>query len=236
MLSIIIPTLNEEKNLANLIDNINEQKFKNLEIIVSDGNSNDKTKEIALSYDCKFINSNKKSPADQRNNGVKLARGEYLLFLDADSMLPADFISKAYFEFIKRGLSVASFYLKFNSPKTIYLLYNILYNFLSYILQYYKPLAVGAAIMSKKSSHYSISGFDTDIYIGEDHDYARRIKKKNKKFRIIKSTYFLFSPRRWEKEGHIRSILKLIKISAYMTIYGPIRKKIVKYEFGKFSN
>ncbi len=233
MISIIIPTLNEEKNLPILINNISKQKFKNYEIIVSDGNSNDKTKEIALELKCKFISSDKKSPAHQRNKGVSLAKGSYLLFLDADSLIPNDFLDKAYNEFNQRKLDVASFYLRFNSRKVIYKLYNIIYNTLCFIFQFRQPLAVGAAIMSRKESHNLISGFDENIFVGEDHDYARRINKKMK-FRMIKSTHFLFSPRRWEKEGHIVAIFKLIKMSLHILVKGPIRKKIVEYEFCKF--
>jgi glycosyltransferase involved in cell wall biosynthesis len=234
MISIIIPTLNEEKNLARLIDNIKNQDFKDFEIIVSDGNSIDKTKEIALRYNCKFISCNNRGPAQQRNNGVKLAKGEYLLFLDADSLIPNNFLTKSYNEFIRRSLDVASYYIRFNSKKIIYKVYNGVYNFLCFIFQYHKPLAVGAAILSKKTSHSLVSGFDENIYVGEDHDYATRIKIKNKKFRMIKSTYFYYSPRRWEKEGQIKSIFKIIKISFYMIFSGPIRKKIVEYEFGKY--
>lgn len=235
MLSIIIPTLNEEKNLANIIENIKNQNFNNYEIIISDANSQDNTKNIALNYNCKFISSKKQSPAHQRNNGVNLAKFDNLLFLDADSLIPNNFLLNAYKEFNKRQLDVACFYLRFNSKKIHYKLYNLIYNFLSYIFQYYKPLSVGAAIMSKKNAHNLVSGFDETIFIGEDHDYSRRIKKKKKKFRMIKSTFFYFSPRRWEKEGQLKSIFKIIKMSLYMIFFGSIKKKIVDYEFGKYN-
>ena len=55
MLSIIIPTLNEEKNLESLLKEIREQAWTNYEIIVSDGNSNDRTIEIAQKYNCRFF-------------------------------------------------------------------------------------------------------------------------------------------------------------------------------------
>ncbi len=234
MISIIIPTLNEEKTLTKLISSILKQDFKDYEIIVSDGNSTDKTKDIALSYNCKFINSNKKSPAYQRNNGLKLAKNEYLLFLDADSVIPENFLNKSYNEFINKKLNVASFYLRFNSSRFIYKIYNRIYNFLCLICQYYQPLSVGAAIMSKKTSHDLISGFNENVFVGEDHDYARRIKKGGNKFRMIKTTYFYFSPRRWEKEGHLLSLYKIFKMAIYLLLKGPIKKKIVEYEFGKY--
>ena len=54
MLSIIIPTLNEEKYLPRLLESIKNQNFSDYEIIVSDGGSSDSTKQIALDNNCLF--------------------------------------------------------------------------------------------------------------------------------------------------------------------------------------
>jgi glycosyltransferase involved in cell wall biosynthesis len=233
MLSIIIPTLNEEKYLPKLLENIRNQKFNNYEIIVSDGDSQDKTQEIAKKYKAFLISSPIRHPSHQRNQGAKLAKGNVLLFLDADTAIPDDFLELAFNEFNKRKISVASFYLKFNSSKNIYKLYNSIYGFLCFLFQYIKPLSVGAAIMSDKNIHNKINGFDESVLVGEDHDYAQRSRNVGK-FRMIKSTFFYFSPRRWEKEGHLTTIKKLIKMFKYTLVKGSIKKKIVDYDFGNF--
>lgn len=233
MLSIIIPTLNEEKNLPNLLESIKSQEFNDYEVIVSDAKSIDKTKEIALKSNCLFISSEIKHPSHQRNQGAKLAKGEILLFLDADSTIPENFLNIVMNDFKERNLVGAGLYLKFNSKKKIYLLYNKVYNFFCYISQFFKPLAVGAAIISQKEAHFKMDGFDETILVGEDHDYVRRIKKLGK-FRMIKNIFFYYSPRRWEKEGHALTIYKLFIMFIYIVFKGPIRKKIVKYEFGHY--
>src|SRR6056297_2869965 len=110
MISVIIPTLNEEKNISKIISDIKKQNFKNFEIIVSDAYSKDKTEKIVIKNNCKFIKSKKRSPAQQRNVGAKYAKGKYLIFLDADSRIPQNFLNKAYEEFKKEKLAVASFY------------------------------------------------------------------------------------------------------------------------------
>ncbi len=232
MISVIIPTLNEEKNLANIIENLKTQNFNNIEIIVSDGYSEDKTEDIAKENRCIFIKSKERSPARQRNMGAQKAKGDLLLFLDADSRIPDNFLIQAYNEFNRRNLAIASFYLRFNSEKLIYKIYSKIYNFFCFLFQYFKPLSVGAAILVKKELHFKVHGFDESIILGEDHEYAARVKKISR-FRIIKSTFFYFSPRRWEKEGHLHSLCKLAKMSIYILFKGPIRKKIVDYEFGK---
>ena len=108
MLSIIIPTLDEEKYLPILLSQIKKQSFSDYEIIVADGGSTDKTVEIAKSFDCKVTNGG--LPAKGRNEGAKIARGEIFLFLDSDNIyLPEKFLEKLIFEFEKRNLGVASF-------------------------------------------------------------------------------------------------------------------------------
>jgi len=94
MLSIIIPTLNEEKFLPHLLISLKEQTFKDFEIIVADNNSTDATRSIALKSGAKMVEGG--LPARGRNNGAKVARGEWLLFLDADVILPPGFFRKSY--------------------------------------------------------------------------------------------------------------------------------------------
>ena len=90
ILSIIIPTYNEEEYLPVLLDSIKEQNFKDYEIIVADANSEDKTREIAEEYGCTVIEGG--MPAVGRNNGAKIAKGEYLLFLDSDLKLTDEYL------------------------------------------------------------------------------------------------------------------------------------------------
>lgn len=232
-LSIVIPTLNEEKYLPRLLDSIKSQRFSDYEIIVSDGQSTDKTVDIAKANGCRFIVSDKKSPAHQRNEGAKVAAGETILFLDADNVLPANFLDKAVAEFAGKRLDVAGFYLNFNSPKPIYYLFTTFYNIGCFMFQLFCPVSVGVGIMVKKESHIKAKGFDESIFIGEDYDYTKRISKSGK-YRMISSTYLNFSVRRLEKEGVFKVLGKWIKGAAYFLIRGPIRKKIVRYDFGNF--
>lgn len=236
MLSIIIPTLNEEKYLPKLLQSIKSQNFDgSYEIIVSDGDSEDRTKNIAKNYDCRLTVSKKRSPAHQRNEGAKIARGEILFFLDADTMLPKnDFLQKTLKEFKKRNLDVASFYLKLNSKKLIYKILSSIGRLIWFAAQFFKPLSLGASIIVKNEYHKKVNGFDESLFIGEDHNYSQTIRKKGGKFRLIKSKKILYSTRRFEEEGQLKTLLKWIYASLYYLIKGPIRKKIVEYEFGKY--
>jgi len=236
MLSIVIPTLNEEKYLPKLLNDIRRQTFSDYEIIVSDACSEDNTTKVAEDFSCKVVVSSKerRHPSIQRNTGAKIAQGDILLFLDADTgIIGDDFLEKVVDEFNKRGLGSAGFYLLFESKKLFYSFYRCFYNFSVFCAQYFKPLAVGAGIIVRKKWHDQIGGFDETIFIGEDQVYCEKISKLGK-FRILKSKKTFFSIRRFEKSGPWKMFANLIYSASYVVFFGPIKKKIIKYEFGKW--
>ncbi|MFA5420681.1 MAG: glycosyltransferase [Patescibacteria group bacterium] len=236
MLSIIIPTLNEENYLPGVLTDLKDQDFKDFEIIVSDARSTDKTKEIAKDFGCRVVVSDKEKnhPSIQRNMGANIALGDILLFLDADTRLPNnEFIKKTLDDFNKRGLACASFYLKFESDRFFYKFYYCFYGFFAFLAQYIKPLAVGAGIVIKKNVHQSINGFNEDIHIGEDQHYCNEASKIGK-FRMIKKEKIFFSIRRFEKFGRWKLFFKFLYGALYVLLLGPIKKKIVKYDFGEY--
>lgn len=90
--SIIIPTYNEEKNIARLLNSIQQQQYQRKEIVLVDQSSDDDTVQIAKKYHCKIISLPKprfySPPGNNRNVGAGKAKGEILLHLDADMELP----------------------------------------------------------------------------------------------------------------------------------------------------
>ena len=83
--SIIIPTINEEENINTCIETA--RRLDPLEIIVVDAGSTDRTREIAINTGAMVIQSSK-GRGIQMNKGASLARGDILLFLHADTLLP----------------------------------------------------------------------------------------------------------------------------------------------------
>lgn len=233
MISFVIPTLNEEKYLPRLLKSIKKQNFSDYEIIVSDGLSEDATKKIALAEDCLFVEDSKRSPARQRNLGAAVAKGDVIIFLDADTVLPDNFLPAVYSEFKDRKLSAAGFYLIFNSSARKYRLIEFFFHFICRLGQYFFPASVGVGIMVSLKDHCRIGGFDESIFIGEDYDYTWRLAKIGR-YRMLRSSYLYFSVRRLEKEGVARVLWKWFCGGLYFMLKGPIRKKIVKYEFGKY--
>ena len=233
MLSIIIPTLNEEKYLPLLLDSIKKQSFQeDYEIIVADAGSKDKTVEIAVNSGCRVIAGG--LPPKGRNEGARAARGNSLLFLDADVILPEGFLSKLLEKFEEKDLDMSSTALEVISQKKIYKLGSALFNFYFKLNQRFFPCAGGFCLLVKKEMHQRLKGFDERIKVGEDFDYVRRAKKISN-FYFFDSLKFLISPRRFEKEGRIRTFIKYLIIEFYQIVFGSVKSDIFKYRFGHYS-
>jgi glycosyltransferase involved in cell wall biosynthesis len=232
MLSIIIPTLNEEKYLPLLLEAIKKQNFADCEILVADAGSEDKTTEIARNYGCRIVKGG--LPAKGRNEGAKEARGEVFLFTDADNIfLPENFFKKLLKEFEKRKLDVASFpiYPQGNGfDKVVYGLYNFWVN----LIQSFSAYATNSVLV-KKEIHQKIGGFDEKIKMAEDHSYAKRARKFGK-FGFIKTEPVLTSTRRFEKDGRFKTYLKYFLAGIYLFFFGDIKSDIFNYRFNNLNN
>ena len=180
-ISCIINTRNEEINLDNCLRSVVNQTVKNIEIIVVDNNSTDKTKEIALRYTKNVYNKGpERSP--QKNYGVQKAQGEWLLFIDADQSLE----NKVCVELLKlvtedKEVEAAiipeisfgeGFWAKVKGfEKTLYL----------------GDESIEAARFISKNRFIEVEGYDETMVAGEDWDLTDRLKEKMIKFGRIKS-------------------------------------------------
>ncbi len=233
MLSIIIPALNEEKYLPQLLASIKRQDFSDYEVIVSDANSEDRTREVAQAAGAKVVVDARRHPSFQRNTGARAAQGDIFLFLDADTVLPDNFLAAVVPEFNERKLGAAGFYLDFGSKKLIHRFCSWGYNFFARARQYWRPISVGAGIMARREVHEAIAGFDEALFVAEDYDYCTRAAQVGR-FRILRSRSLPYSVRRMDKEGSLRVLFKWIRMGSRTFFGKTIKKKIVKYDFGNY--
>ena len=226
MLSIIIPTYNEEKYLPKLLSCIKKQSYENYELIVADADSKDKTRQIAKRYGCKVVNGG--MPAVGRNNGAKAAKGNILLFLDADVQFDKNFLKNAVNEMQKRKLYVAGCYIKPFGNNAIDKIFFGIFNLWIAITQFFYPNASGGGIFCKRDAHKKANGFDETIKLSEDMNYVKRCSKFGK-FGILKSAMAYVSVRRFEKEGRFKVGFKLLLSGIYRIFFGEIRSDVFKY-------
>lgn len=205
-ISIIIPVLNEETNLARLGEHL-RTIVQQHEIIIVDGGSRDNTLHIAYQFTDAVIVS---SPgrALQMNSGAEIASGEVLLFLHADTFLPDDALA------VIAALSVEKnvwgrFDVRLSSKRFVFRLIETLMNLRSCMTS----IATGdQAMFIEKNLFQRVGGFP-EIALMEDIEISRRLKKIVKpvclKHKVITSS------RRWENNGVVATVLLMWKLRLY---------------------
>ena len=196
LLSIIIPTYNEEAIIAGFLQAIlSITKNKTMvEIIVSDA-STDHTAEIVSAFPVTLCNS-AKGRSRQMNSGAAVARGEIFYFLHADTIPPVTFIEDIRAA-VTAGKKAGCFRMHFDDTNPIMELYG-------WFTRFPLQLCRGGdqSLFLEKALFTAIKGFDESLTIMEDFDIISRIKH-GMKFHIINSQVTT-SSRKYHDNGIIR--------------------------------
>lgn len=123
-ISIVIPAYNAETHIEKAIKSLLDQTFKNIEIIVVNDGSTDKTEEILEKFNqIKVITQLNKGSSQARKIGYEVSSGEYIMFLDSDDFIDLDYIEKMYKQIVisKADICISDiFYLEGNSKNLIF--------------------------------------------------------------------------------------------------------------------
>jgi len=200
-ISIIIPTINEANNLPLLLSDLSSIQ-KEREIIIVDCGSEDKTIDIANIYGAKVFISKERNRGLQLDMGAKNSKGDWLIFLHADTRLTHDWFSKTN-SFLKGNKnSIYFFKFKINNKKIIYRVLEFLVNFRS---KYFKQPYGDQGLIIHRTIYFKNNGF-RKIPIMEDIDFLRRLNKK-KDLKQLNLPIFI-SSRKWERTNIFLQALK----------------------------
>ena len=201
-LSIIIPTLNEEKNLSVQQCFLSNLLQEGHEIIIVDGGSADKTNSFADKFGFKSTVT-KASRGHQLRTGAQMSSHETLLFLHADTYLPVDSINLIQESLSNSNKSWGRFNIKFNNKKIIYRVIAFFMNRRSCVTS---MVTGDHAMFMRKDTYIKCGGF-SDLPIMEDIDISKRLKKISGL--ICLKSEVVTSSRKWEQEGIIKTIFKM---------------------------
>ena len=206
-LSIVIPTLNEALHLPLLLSDLNVWP-NDFELIIVDGGSIDLTISIAQIQGVDVIKSHKKNRGYQLKTGASNARGDWLLFLHADSRLRIGWVRSLSQIIQNKKSKNFAWYFDFKIKK-----YNLEYRFLeiavalrSLFLQ--QPYG-DQGLLIHKDLYYKTGGYSS-LKIMEDIDLITRITKKTKLRRIRESIYT--DDRKWTNSNIIKRAIKNYKL------------------------
>lgn len=200
MVSIVIPTLNEEDHIAKALSNLLEDPVHK-EIIVVDGGSEDLTAEIVKGFpEIRFVNAPQKGRAFQMNHGAQLASGNILFFMHADCLLPKGGLSKIVACMQDPQVQGGSFYLQFLEQHRILSFYSKVSRFNHWLLTY------GDQGLFMRCELFRCMGGFKPQPIMEDLDIQRRLRKQGKFVKI--DAPMVTSARRFLKHGVVKQQLK----------------------------
>lgn len=200
--SVLIPAYNEEEFLAGTIDSI-RQSFSavgesSYEIIVCDNNSNDATAEIARSKGVHVVFEPHHQIAKARNAAARVAKGEWLIFLDADTWLNVEILRKTL-QYLRSGNVLGGgakvMFDEVKLPWATWLLIAA-WNKISVIFE----LAAGSYLYCSQKAWSEVGGFNEHVYVSEEIWFSKRLKawgqKHGMKFKIITETPIVTSSRK----------------------------------------
>ena len=193
--SVIIPTYNEEKTIEKTLGNLLMHNA-GFEIIISDGNSTDNTKKLAQTFPVKLIES-ERGRGIQMNDAAKSAKGEILIFLHADTMLPANAFEIIGEKFSDKNTNIAAFNLKFDNTNFLLSVYSFFTRFETMFTTFGDQ-----AIVVRKRFFNMLGGFP-DVKIFEDVSFLRKARKHTKILKLKPKV--VTSSRRFEKVGYVKT-------------------------------
>jgi glycosyltransferase involved in cell wall biosynthesis len=216
--SIVIPTLNEEVYLPQLLKDLYEQSWEDFEIIHVDGGSSDRTIEEASGWKNKLkiktINYNIKNVSSQRNAGAKAASGEWIIFMDADNRLPSYFlvglryrIEKAEENKLKK-FDMFSTLVHLNSIDKANSKNHVIANFTNFFLRTTgkteKPMVLGSMVGIRREIIKSVQ-FNSNNKVCEDSIFTKNCIKAGWKYRVLTNPTYAYSLRRFKSNGSIKT-------------------------------
>jgi len=201
--SVIIPAYNEEKLLENALKSVRAQDLQGIELIVVNNNSTDKTVEIARRYSDIILNYNEMQNASAaRNAGALQASGEYFAFLDADSVLSTNALSEAA-KSLSRGYAGGTARIVVEHDSLLAKSQPVLLEIWSKIIgPTYTPY-----VYTTKENFIKSGGWDKEIELGEEFRFLNKIKKYGK-IAFNGAASVNTSPRRYLREGYLRTMIK----------------------------
>jgi glycosyltransferase involved in cell wall biosynthesis len=226
--SFVIPAHNEEALLGRTLESIHvaaRTLGEPYEVIVADDASTDRTAEIARSRGAQVVPLSRRQIAAARNVGAKAAAGEYLFFVDADTVVTKRVV-RAAFRTLRRGAVGGGCSVKFDGPVPVY------GRVIEGVLRVVSPpvgLAAGCFLFCTRRTFDAVGGFDETLFATEEVVFATRLKRLGR-FVVLREWVYTSG-----RKLRTRSALDLIRIGVRLGLGGPAalrRREGMEYWYG----
>ncbi|MCA9244486.1 MAG: glycosyltransferase [Phycisphaerales bacterium] len=191
-LSFVIPAYNEAELIAETIGSLRAAGSavgEPYEIVVADDASDDTTREVAADLGARVVSEQHRQISATRNVGAKAARGEWLIFVDADTLVPAETVRAAVEAMRDRGIVGGGCRCEFDDPKPLWA--RVIGPPIIWL--YAKSrLTPGAFVFCTREAFEAVGGFDESVFGGEEVYFARAVDQ----FARARGSRFTILPQR----------------------------------------
>ena len=201
-IAVIIPTLNEEELLPRLLSRLLEGEDRVEQVVVADGGSTDRTREIARAAGCDVVEC-AAGRGRQLAHGADSARAEVLLFLHADTVPAEGALEALRTRYQDEAVQVTSMSQRVEAKGVFFRAVERFADFRSSRL----GMVYGDSGLGVRHAAYASSGGYKDLSIFEDVVLSRDLRRDNR-IELVADARLLVSPRRWEKEGALSCTLR----------------------------
>ncbi len=213
LLTIVIPCKNESKTIDATLTLLNFQdSIENVEVIVADSSDDGTTYQLEVrnqdKFNLKIIEGG--LPAKARNNGARLVKTPYVLFMDSDMfLLDPSLLTDATKEMRLHKFDFLTAKVRTTSGKYNYVFRT--FDVIQKISKSISPFCLGGFMLFRMDTFNKLGGFDEQAQVSEDYLLSKQIKPK--KFKILNRTIFTL-PRRFDNKG-ILYMMKLMTKSFF---------------------
>jgi rSAM/selenodomain-associated transferase 2 len=211
-ISLIIPVFNEASIISFYLEKLDYRD--NIEIIIVDGGSSDRTLEYCQQFPVNVFLSPQKGRAAQMNFGASQSRGKFLLFLHLDSELPTEYSTEIQKLLNNQKIIAGAFRFQVDSPGFPFRLLELFVNWRSQFC----ALPYGDQGLFIKAELFKELGGFKNLPIMEDYEFIQRVKQQGKI--AIANLAVKTSGRRWQKLGILKTTLinQLIILGYYLKV------------------
>jgi len=216
--TIVIPTLNEEKYLPQLLQDLAKQSYDGFTVIVVDGGSTDETVQLAQQFapqlTLQIIRARKKGVSHQRNLGGRAAQSPWILFMDADNRLPTYFLDGLRYHIARHPhTDVFTTLVDTTADAVDSAIQHTINLSLELAYRVNKPQAFGAMIGCKTTLFKRLQ-FDEQTKYLEDSTFIDAVTNQGYAYQLFRQPRYGYSLRRIKKEGG----LNMLRTGALMQI------------------
>jgi glycosyltransferase involved in cell wall biosynthesis len=224
VLSVIIPAFNEERFLPQTLDHLRraeeqlaDRRGRQVEVIVVDNASTDRTTAIADAAGAKVVPVPEHNIGRVRNAGARAASGDPLVFLDADTLIPEPLLCRIAEAMDDPDCLGGAVDTDYRPARTSIRLYLRMWRLIGLLT----GMAQGATQFCRRDAFAALGGYDERIYMGEDVDFYWRLRKlaraRGRRVRFLKDIRVVPSCRRFDQWPLSRTLLQTNPL--YITIF-----------------